>query len=1031
MAHQFIPFQTGSDERDHDLASEVPVRRILNGEFRSERGISKRYGFQPAAPFSDSAGEAMLGTTLLGNGLNWGVLRKFDFLPGAFETARTGTNGAVASQANSFRSERAFEVHDGLKLSKPSVGVATVASHQVVCVAAQRGDTDGIVVTVVDPESESVLYRANYAGYELPMVAVASSAFLVFTRVTATNVIDLIHLQVDGSGSVVATTFAGVTAATTNDSVYDACSDGTTALLAFRVNASNDLSVKRFSSAGANTATIAQAVTGAAPHQVSICVDDLGAVHVAHCALAATDTAYLETFNSALGARTLGSTAVFAAITAQDSVAVANLPGSTKLVLVSNALPSATDPTVRHKAIATDHTGLTAEEVINSATAITDPLAIRYGSLAARPFVGLSYWHATTERNYYPTAVLGGIPRGDGLTLDGATASNSGAELSGILWNDSLVVSHLNGKTPTGWASDSATGDHFTAVANVVAYDFDRAVVVGGASGVTVAQSSIAVVRLRTKVDGTSAALGALPTAVLGRTSYVGGALLRFFDGLVLGEVVPTPLQPMTLAAGSGTNLAAGTYSYCAVSVWEDSNGDLHRSAPSPVVSRVHNGTAGIVATLRAHFPSMLDLDCGGQRWRFELYRTEAGGSTFYYQGFATAAPDSTVVFAEDSTTDVALATHRTLYITGGVLPNEPPPALSELCVHQDRLWGISAQDPTYLHCSKVKEVGIAPEFNAALVVHLDEPAVALASCDDKLLVFTRTGARVIVGDGPDALGAGTFAPPEPVVSSLGASGPKAARSIPLGVLVHSPVGFQLIGRDLSAVDVDFLKETWAPTRRIGASYNFAARQQVWFVPERPSTTELVVFDYSRGQLRAYYWSLVPNNLTHLHDLAAVSGTPYVLARASGPDAKLYKLSTTAFDDDDVPVSFEVESGWFAPDGLNGDCRFRAVAVLGEWAGNLADDAVLTLDAYVQRPNESNSVAVNSFAWTGLDLLGNPRLHRRDRLAYQRGCAARAVVSVDPTVDLPDTDGPTLLGVDWDYAVRESPAKQAPSKTSS
>ncbi len=1021
MAHEFRKFTAGSDERDLSMVSEAPVRLIINGEHASGGGVSKRNGFAEFPIELDGSGGEDWGTSsLLSDGKLWGVLRAWDFRAGKqlgapAITSTMVTAGASTSIANGFRTSKAFQVHDATNLSEPHCAVATLDGVTYVAVVANRfgGDT---LVTVVEAATGSVVLRSIITSVTDPQVVAVTTGtpndtvlFHVYAR-EAGNTIVLYTYTLEDDGTFSRTSVGSVTTALTAGATYDTYGEGTTVLIAGRLNASNDLLVRRLDAAGATVVSISQAVTGAAPTVVHLEKDDAGAVHVAHCSGSGVNTGYLETFNSGLTARTFGSTAIFAG-SALRTFQVCNIAGTTTLALIATRAPLYDD--VLHNIVNTDHTGLGTERTIRSAHSQTQPISVRYGTTKSRPFIGCTFNNgATLDFTQQPTAVLLGIPQGAGQTIDGVTVPATNVEHSGVLWADN--VRHRTGTSQRASVGyDASTGDYYVPITTVTTYDTVSAY---GLTGVSV-------VRLSTGL-GTASETVALPRTALQGTPYLGGALLRYFDGVSLGEVVPMPVQILSTAQGAGTNLAAGSYTYCVVIKWTDTQGRVHRSAPSRPVTRAHAGTNGVVVTAALDFATMLMGDVGSQKWQAELYRTAASGSTFYRVRLESFTPNVSHAFGEDSTNDTSLIDNELLYTTGGVLQNEQPPAALALTAHASRLWLVSAQDPTTLWCSKVLEEGYAPEFNPVLQVRLDEPAVALASMDEKLVAFTASGAYLITGEGPDALGAGSFRPPEPITGALGAVSHAAAVSTPLGVLVQARAGFQLVGRDLSVQDADLLSESWPETQHVTASVHLPDRQQVWFAYSG-GARDLLVYDYSEG-LRVYLWQIAMASVSFIRDLALVDSEGFLLVKHTAGD-KVWEQDS-GYDDGGVFVSLTVSSGWFVPDGWNGDCRFRQVAVLGE-TPNGAGECSVTVQVYVQRPNESNVAEVNNFTWASLESPGAPRFHRRDRLQHQRGCAAKVFISTASS-GTADVAGPALTGVDWEYATRGAPAKQSPAKTS-
>lgn len=145
------------------------------------------------------------------------------------------------------------------------------------------------------------------------------------------------------------------------------------------------------------------------------------------------------------------------------------------------------------------------------------------------------------------------------------------------------------------------------------------------------------------------------------------------------------------------------------------------------------------------------------------------------------------------------------LYTTGGILPNHSPPQLVACCVHRDRLWGISADDPQELWYSKQVAPGLGPQFTDAFVLRIDDefgPCTGLASMDDKLVIFKKHAIYVVMGDGPDNLGNGVYAQPHRIGagSDVGALSARSVITTPEGVWFNTINGIYHVDRGLNVV---------------------------------------------------------------------------------------------------------------------------------------------------------------------------------------------------------------------------------------
>lgn len=1005
-----IPLDAGSDERTYDLvqdASQSPIRRITNGVFEKLGGISKRPGFtRDGLDYADPVG-VLKGGTLLSTGSKAAVHRPLDLL-GYTDTYGTSTAGSQA--ALHARVDTVFEVHDGRPLKGGQAAVATVSGVRYVCVAATAEPRDGgandCLVVVAELDTGVVLRRDIIADVQKPRVVVLSNQFGVFAEDTTNLDIDLYIYNPTSAGSVSRDDNLSVVTSLTSGSYWDAVGDGTTALLAYSKSGANQYEVLRFDSGG-NTADSVTTAAAAAVTHVTLCVGTSSAVHVVFATAANT---YLESYNSAL-TQTTGPTVVFASATVP---LVAFLPGASPLLFISTFAGN-------HVTITEAHGSLSSPFALPNHYPTTKGLGLRYATGEnSRPFIGLlPYDSATisTDQTYFHQSWLTTMPLG-GMTIDGNSLAATGGELAASIRADSVFRTGSADYWPAPWLQDGTTGDYYCAQDVVVAYNANLP-----------EDTGIAVVRLRTAVSGPNGSATSLPKATLGGQAYVGGGLLRSWDGFGFGEVVPLPPRAITVADAGGSNLTAGTYGYRVVLVWEDAAGELHRSAPSVLGTRVHDGTGGMTVTIDPAGPTMWNMDAKGQ-WRAELYRTVVNGSTFFLQQSKPIGDGrgGVVTFATDNTTDAVLSGNRVLYSTGAAddeLQNEPPPAFRALMTHQGRLFGVSAQQPTVVWFSKPKAELIAPEFNAANVLVFDAPVVAMASLDEKAVFFTDREAYAVLGDGPDAFGAGSYQAPERITNGVGATGPKAAVACPLGIIVHSPAGFQLVERDLSTRAIDLLSETFPASKRIGAAHYFPTREEVWFTAEAPANGDLVVFDVSGGELRALYWTLTDTtDCAYVHDLDEFGGDPIMLTESATGQGRFFRMFASApvYTDDGTWVGVTVQLAWFMPGGPGGACKFRQVQVRGRCQTGEGTNVQLQCVVETMHPTENYggpSPDVASWA-TDLETPAATHLVRRHRPRRMDGSGIRPrlLISQVSGAGAATAKGPTLFDVIIEYGVR-------------
>lgn len=426
----------------------------------------------------------------------------------------------------------------------------------------------------------------------------------------------------------------------------------------------------------------------------------------------------------------------------------------------------------------------------------------------------------------------------------------------------------------------------------------------------------------------------------LGGSLIFGGGLPTMYDGVgvvELGFMLWPDECTATLSAGG--SLSTGAYQWVAVYEWTDNNGFVHRSAPSLPTSAT--AASGDQATLAV---SCLPLSRKDARAPVQivLYRTLANGSVFYRASSLTAPtnnnPSTFTVSIVDGLSDATLATRPQLYTTGGVVENIPPGALDGLAVHRGRLWGVDATNRLRLWFSRQVQAGAPVEFSDVLVFDVDArggDVVALASLDDKLIVFKRSQIFMVAGQGPDATGSqNDFSDAILVTTDAGCLDARSIVTTPAGLMFQSAKGIYLLDRSLSVsyvgADVESYNDATVESAQLTPTAN-----QVRFVL---SSGVALVFDYLVGQ-----WSVFTN---HPAVDSAVWLDTFCWLRGDGT---VMREDPTRHDDDGAFVSLKARTSWIVfeqtgaptvaagggrgPSALQGFQRARRLLVLGEYAG--------------------------------------------------------------------------------------------------
>lgn len=413
---------------------------------------------------------------------------------------------------------------------------------------------------------------------------------------------------------------------------------------------------------------------------------------------------------------------------------------------------------------------------------------------------------------------------------------------------------------------------------------------------------------------------------------FINGGYVQAFAGRGVTEngfhIFP---EGITLAQSvGGGSIANGTYSYVAVYKYVDSNGAVHRSAPSPAVSITTTGANNTVTVTVPclHFTSKMksfnDMDLG--EVRIEIYRTTNAGTLYYLaEDYSQGTFSNATLGLLDLVADTTLLNSRLLYTTGGVLENIMPPQSLFITPFKERIF--SCDGNLRLYYSKSRIDGAALEFNDAMYIEMDAhggPITGAFQLDDKLIVFKRNAIYYITGDGPNiAGGGGAFQTPIFVTAEVGCSYQSSIVSTPEGLIFNGARGIILLKPTL---EVDYIGKE---IEFFGSNTSYAAT----VVSEQNEARLLfndgpcLVYNYLyRGwsintNETANGWQgkgscLFQNKYTHITN-----------------DGGVYQESNT-FLDGSNNIFTKITTGWIALNSIAGFQRVYRAILLGRFMSN-------------------------------------------------------------------------------------------------
>lgn len=261
--------------------------------------------------------------------------------------------------------------------------------------------------------------------------------------------------------------------------------------------------------------------------------------------------------------------------------------------------------------------------------------------------------------------------------------------------------------------------------------------------------------------------------------------------GVTEANVLGTPnTNEITLTAGGGGSMGAGTYSYAFV--WEtvDAQGNVLRSAPVTKSAGAVSGSGSVAIVCPTLNIGELSLAQKGRAgMSMIVYRTEANGSIYYRCTTMTNVRTSDTMTVTDTTVDSGITSNPQLYTTGNVLSNVVPSGARYIATWRNCVVLVDTPDDL-IWFSKAAVQGEAIAFADTNTIQPFEGGRAIAGMglDDKFIVFKASSVWCFTGTPPDDLGNSSLSDPQLVSSDVGISDPRS--------LVHTSQGLVFQGSD-------------------------------------------------------------------------------------------------------------------------------------------------------------------------------------------------------------------------------------------
>lgn len=414
-----------------------------------------------------------------------------------------------------------------------------------------------------------------------------------------------------------------------------------------------------------------------------------------------------------------------------------------------------------------------------------------------------------------------------------------------------------------------------------------------------------------------------LSTAAYGSCTYVSGSHVRAWDGAVLGDAgfqsYPTIIG---MVASSGGSMTAGIKHFRAYIVRYNNKGE--RFECGALTSDPITVTAGQKVSLTLQtVPSTNHSDC-----IIEIYTTEAGGTTFYFDGTVTNDLTASTVTYVSSMSDANLRnqegdTHATGVGQPAILETFGPLGCSVLTTSGDRLWGAGGQVPSgVVQFSTLHTDGSAAGFDdIGGTQEVDTEGGTITSicrAGDSTVAWEASKLFVISGVGPDNYGNGSFSIPE-IVLADGATTHQGTVLTPMGPVYWGEGGPRLLTTGYTGVNISMpVRELTSTMTPSGVRLDVERQEVAWY----SAGGDAVLWNFLGGQSRWARWNRL--------DVAAAS--PSALAMTNG---RLFYPSADAMGDGGEEYQFKLRTGLVhASMLLGGGTKIRSTGITGEYKGS-------------------------------------------------------------------------------------------------
>lgn len=534
----------------------------------------------------------------------------------------------------------------------------------------------------------------------------------------------------------------------------------------------------------------------------------------------------------------------------------------------------------------------------------------------------------------------------------------------------------------------------------------------------------------------------AMVSSEIGGSLHFASGFLWMYDGVKPVEhgfhVWPDNLLATTSTLGGF--LTAQQYFYQVTYEWTDSQGNIHRSAPSLPLDVDLSASATSTNSVTLNIPTLrLTYKTAPNSVRILIYRWSTTNQQYYQitsiQSPTLNNPAVDSIAYVDTLADTSIIGNALIYTTGGVIENIGAPSSPGITLFKSRLFLIDSENRNLIWYSKQVIQNTPVEMSDLLTVFVAPTTGAqgstgdctvLSAMDDKLIIFKAGAIYYMTGTGPDNTGASNdFTDPIFITATVGCTNPQSVTFMPNGIMFQSDKGIWLLGRDLSTTYIGAAVEDFN-TSVVNSALTIPATNQCRFTLD---TGQTLMYDYYFGQ-----WGTFTN-------VPAISSTIYqdqhTFLNIYGA---ILQESEGLYLDGSKPVLLSFTTGWMNLAGLQGYIRAYSFYLEAEYITPHKLQIQIAYD-YNSYPSQSSIILPDNFTPNyGGDSLyvttspyGGPGTDERWRVFLEKQkCEAFQIILnevYDGTYGVPAGAGFTLSGIDMLVGVKSRYPRLNPARS--